>query len=256
MSVAPLVRSGLVAALLLSSTAATSGCISAQRQEKAAGRVTLGSAYLREGNLPGAIETLEEGAKLDRRNWAAWNKLGLAYMAAGAYDKADEAFLKALDIVPEEAEALTNYGSFLIRAGRPAEAIPILEKAGQDLTYRKPAIPLSNLGYAYLELGQPDMAVGILSDAIRRAPNLCQARFLRGMAYSELDKPGRALDDFDVVVQLCGEEATGAYFQAGKLLLDSNKRDEGCSYLLTAMEDAGDSELGHQARDLHKTACR
>lgn len=256
MAMASLFRTGLLATASLAVASTSSGCISATRQEKAAGRITLGSAYLREGNIPGAIEKLEEGAKLDRRNWSAWNRLGLAYMAAGAYDKADKAFLKSIDLVPEEAEALTNYGSFLIRAGRPAESLPVLERAVQDLTYRKPAIPLSNIGFAYLEMGQPEAALPPLNNAIRRAPNMCQARFLRGLAQSELDRPDAALADFDVVVQLCGDEATGAYYQAGRLLLETERRNEGCTYLLTAIQDAGDSELGNQARDLHRTACR
>ncbi len=248
-------RGVLLAGTLAALGAGTSGCISTARQEKAAGRVSLGAAYLREGNLPGAIETLEEGARLDRRNWAAWNKLGLAYMAAGAYDKSEKAFLKSIDLVPDEAEALTNYGSMLIRAGRSAEAIPILESATRDLTYRKPALPLSNLGYAHLTLGDYDRALPLFSDAIRRAPNLCQARFLRGLTYAQLEDTPRALEDFDAVIQLCGDEAPGAYYQAGKLLLETQKRNEGCTYLLTAMQEAADSELGEQARSLHRTAC-
>ena len=145
-SSSPLPRLALIVLTLGFHAMHSTGCTSAARREKAAGRITLGAAYLREGNLPSAISTLEEGAKLDRRNWSAWNKLGLAYMAAGATEKADEAFLKAIDLVPEEAEALTNYGTFLIRSGRPEESLPFLLKASATLTYRKPAIPLSNLG--------------------------------------------------------------------------------------------------------------
>ena len=234
----------------------SSGCISAARREKAAGRITLGSAYLREGNLPGAITTLEEGAKLDRRNWAAWNKLGLAYMAAGASEKAEDAFLKAIDLVPEEAEALTNYGTFLIRSGRPEESLPFLQKASASLIYRKPAIPLSNLGYAYHLLDRNAEALATLDDAVRRAPNLCQARFMRGVVLDALDQKPRALDDFQAVVRLCGEDAAGAYHQAGRLLLEQGQRNDGCTYLLTAVQAAGSSELGRIATELHEEECR
>ncbi len=250
------IRGAILAAALVCSSVAASGCISTARQDKASGRVSLGAAYLREGNLPGAIEILEEGARLDRRNWSAWNKLGLAYMAAGAYEKSEKAFLKAIDLVPDEAEALTNYGSMLIRVGRPSEAIPILEIATRDLTYRKPALPLSNLGYAHLRLGDHDRAILLLSDAIRRAPNLCQARFLRGLAYVEQEENTRALADFDVIIELCGDEAPGAYYQAGKILLETDKRNEGCTFLLTAMQEAPDSELGEQAKAIHRVACQ
>lgn len=232
------------------------GCITAARRDKAAGRITLGTAYLKEGNVPGAIEKLEEGAKLDRRNWAGWNKLGLAYMAAGAPDQAEEAFLKAIHIVPDEAEALTNYGTFLVRNGRPEEAIPVLTKAAKTLTYRKPAIPLSNLGYAYHLLDRNTEALANLDDAIRRAPNLCQARFMRGIVLDAMDRQPSALEDFEVVVQLCGEEAAGAYFQAGRLLLEQGRRNDGCTYLMTALQESGTSALGRQARELHGAECK
>lgn len=247
---APLRRACLVAVAVLATA-----CISAARQEKAASRVTLGSAYLREGNLPSAITTLEEAARLDRRNWSAWNKLGLAYMAAGAYDQADEAFVKALDLVPEEAEALTNRGSLLIRAGRAEEAIEPLSQAAASLTYRKPAVALSNLGYAYHQLGRYSEALASLDAAIRRAPNLCQARFVRGLVYRAVDETDRALDDFDVVIQLCGEEASGAYLQAGELLVEQGRRDDGCTYLLTALQEAGSGALSDAARAAHRGSC-
>jgi len=249
-------RLALIALALGVHALQSTGCISAARREKAAGRITLGAAYLREGNLPSAISTLEEGAKLDRRNWSAWNKLGLAYMAAGAPEKAEEAFLKAIDLVPEEAEALTNYGTFLIRVGRPEDAIPVLKKASESLTYRKPAIPMSNLGYAYHLLDRNTEALATLDDAIRRAPNLCQARFNRGLVLDSLDQKPRALDDFEAVVQLCGDEAAGAYHQAGRLLLEQGRRNDGCTYLLTAVQQAGESELGRLASELHQSECR
>jgi len=255
-SASPLIRLALVALALGVNALQSTSCISAARRDKAAGRITLGTAYLKEGNVPGAIEKLEEGAKLDRRNWAAWNKLGLAYMAAGAPERAEEAFLKAIDIVPDEAEALTNYGTFLVRNGRPEEAIPVLTQAAKTLTYRKPAIPLSNLGYAYHLLDRNTEALANLDDAIRRAPNLCQARFMRGIVLDTLDQKPRALEDFEVVVQLCGEEAAGAYYQAGRLLLEQGQRNDGCSYLLTAVQEGGSSELGRQASTLHDAECR
>ncbi len=231
------------------------GCISAARQEKAAGRVGLGSAYLREGNIPGAVRTLEEAARLDRRNWAAFNKLGLAYMAAGSTEKAGHAFERAMKLNEDEAELLVNYGNLLVRTGRLEEAAATFEVAAQDLTYRKPSIALSNLGFVRLQQGQHAEALAVLDQAIRRAPNLCQAHFNRGLVHEAMGSHDFALEDFEAVIEMCGEDASGAYLQAGMLLIDQKDRNTGCTYILTAVQDAGDTPLGREARQVHRQEC-
>ncbi len=241
-----------VFALLL---AGLGGCVSAARQEKAAGRVGLGAAYLREGNVPSAVSTLEEAARLDPRNWAAHNKLGLAYMAAGAAEDAEKAFERALKIEPEEPEVLVNYGNLLARTGRLEEAAVAFETAAASLTYRKPSLALSNLGLVRLRLGQHEQALLALDQAIRRAPNLCQAHFNRGLVHSEMGTADLALDDFEAVIEMCGEDATGAYLEAARLLLHGNERNSGCTYLLTAVQDGGNTPLGREARKLHQREC-
>lgn len=231
------------------------GCVSAVRQEKAAGQVGLGAAYLREGNVPGAVTTLEKAAKLDPRNWAAHNKLGLAYMAAGAPEKAEKAFQRALKLNDDEPEIQVNYGNLLFLLGRLDEAADAFATAAANLKYRKPSLALSNLGLVQLRMGRAEQALLTLDEAIRRAPNLCQARFNRGLVHDELGSAALALEDFEVVIELCGEEATGAYVQAARLLLDQNERNSGCTYLLTAVQDAGNSPLGREARKLHEREC-
>ena len=105
------------------------GCVSEARQKKAASRTTLGNAYLREGNLAGAVGMLEEASRADPRNWSAWNNLGLAYMSVGAAEKAEKAFKKAIKLVPDKAEVLNNYGTLLTRLGRLDEAVEVLTHA-------------------------------------------------------------------------------------------------------------------------------
>lgn len=235
-------------------TALLIGCVSSKRQESAGARTGLGAAYLQEGNAPAAVEELRKATKLDPRNWNAWNKLGLAYLAQGAVEEADEAFQKALKIAPENAEVNNNYAYLLTRMGRYEEAGAYYEAALDDLTYRKPALVLSNWGHALFLAGRHEEAVARLDQAVQRAPNLCQARFNRGLALEAVGRTTVALEDFEAVISLCGEDAAGAYFQAGKLLLDQQDRAGACEYLRTAAGDRG-SELGRAAADLHAREC-
>ena len=238
-------------ALLVSS----SGCVSAARQESAGAQIRLGAAFLQEGNAPDAVRVLQEAARLDPRNWNAWNKLGLAYFKQGASDLAEEAFLKGLKLVPENAEINNNYGYMLTRLGRYDEAIQHFERAMNDLTYRKPALVLSNWGHTLYMMERYDEAEQTLDRAIARAPNLCQALFNRGLVREAQSDQPKALDDFEAVIQMCGETSAGAYYRAGRVLLDLNDKRGACTYLKTAAKDGARTQLGDAAADLHAREC-
>lgn len=229
-------------------------CISPARKDKASSRVDLGSAYLRENDAPGAIPVLEEAARLDPQSWNAWNKLGLAYMAQGATDRATKAFSKAVRL-NEGAEVRNNYGILLLRTGDLEAAIEQFELALKDITYRKPALVLSNLGYALLLQGKHSDAVLRLSEAINRAPNLCQARFNRGLAYDALDNRGAALEDFETVIEICEDTAVGATFEAAQIRLKLGDPELACEELRTVMDQAQRSPLGDEAGKLHRQVC-
>jgi len=231
------------------------GCISTARQESAGAQVRLGAAFLQEGNAPDAVRALQEATRLDKRNWNAWNKLGLAYLKQGAPDLAESAFLKSLDLVPDNAEVNNNYGYMLVRMGRYEEALPRFDAAMRDLTYRKPSLVLSNWGHALYMLERYEEAEQKLDQAVARAPNLCQARFNRGLVREVRDDKGRALDDFEAVIQLCGDSAAGAYYRAGRVLLDLDDKRGACTYLRTAAEDGARTDLGDAAADLHAREC-
>lgn len=236
---------GLIAGLALSPA-----CVSAKRQMRASARVELGAAYLNENSPEAAIGALREAVKLDRFNWLAWEKLGLAYMAKGALPESEEAFQRALKLQPVNAEVLNNYGLMLLQAGRRAEAIASFEAATKDLAYRRPALTLTNLGYALFLDGQNDLAIKRLDEALKHSPNLCQARFNRGLAWQAKDEPVRALTDFEGVIQRCGELVPGAYFHAARLLVVQGDREAARAYLRTVERLAPDTDLSRASQDL------
>src|SRR6185436_11991771 len=145
---------------------ASISCVSTASQRKAQAQTDLGAAYLREGSLPDAVMALERAVKDDPRNWDAWQKLGIAYGASRAEDKALDAFDKALDIAPKSGEVNANYGTYLMKLGKVDAAIERFEVAKADLTYRNTANVLNNLGIALYAKGSHDEAIVVLSDAI------------------------------------------------------------------------------------------
>lgn len=236
-----------LAALLL--VGAQAGCVSAKRQQQANGRLELGAAYLNEGKPEAAIEELRTAVKADPGNWAAWEKLGLAYMARGALDESERAFKRAVRLQPKNAQVLNNYGLLLMRMERLDDAIEQFERAEEDLTYRKTALVLSNLGYALYLKGDYDRAIAKLDDAIRRSPELCPAWFHRGLAWQGKGKPDRALADLQTVIDKCGDEAPGAWYHGALVLESMGETDRARIWLLEVQRIAPNTDVASAAGD-------
>jgi tetratricopeptide (TPR) repeat protein len=78
--------------------------------------------------------------------------VGIAHRLRGRFDEAREAFTRALELAPDHAEAHESLGAMELVGGRPAEAIPHLERA-RDLDGSK-AITRSNLALSYAMVGR------------------------------------------------------------------------------------------------------
>lgn len=232
------------------------GCVSAQKQDQAASRALLGQAYLRESNPAGAVLILEEAVQLDRYNFEAWQNLALAYMSQGVFEDSERAFKKALQLAPGRAEINNNYGLLLLKLDRREESIASFEAAIADITYRSPALAMSNLGYVFYLDGRNDEALAHLTEALRRAPGLCQAQFNRGLVYRASGEADLALADFQQTIDTCGDTASGAYLQAAEVMLEQGDVYGGCVYLDRLATIDPHSPLGRDAREVRARSCQ
>jgi len=222
-------------------------CVTPREAARARAQADLGSAYLREGSTESAIASLQEAVRLDPRNWAAWSHLGMALAAKGQPAKAEEALERAVRLAGDRAEPHLNYGVVLFGMGRVDEAVAQYEAALADLTYRKPALILNDLGFALYSRGDLERADEVLSEAVRRAPNLCQARFNLGLVKRARHQDDDALSTFEEVLTMCPDEAVGAWFQAGTLLLDRGDRERAATYLGEVVKRAPGTEAARAA---------
>ena len=235
----------------------SAGCVTQKRVKQSKARTDLGTAYLREGNAPGAVQALRKATKHNPQNGEAWERLGLAYMASNSLDDAEGAFKKALRLADKDVGRVHyNYGLLLIRMERYDDAVLQIETTLNDLTYRTPARALNSLGFALYKLGKYDEAISRLTDAIRRTPALCQARFHRALAYHAKDQKEYALNDFEAVIQTCPDDPAGAYLHAAPVLFALDQREAGCHYLMTAQKSAPHTDLGRAAARLHAKECQ
>ncbi|MFN9610195.1 MAG: tetratricopeptide repeat protein [Pseudanabaena sp.] len=88
-----------------------------------------GNAYVRLGNVEGAIVIFRAAIKKNPELTAAYYNLGLAYAQAGNLKAAIHSFQRATRLDPKFAIAYSNLGAAQLQSGNPDQAIPNLQKA-------------------------------------------------------------------------------------------------------------------------------
>jgi len=99
---------------------------------------------------------------------AAWLDAGLAAHRQGDLDRAMAAYRQILALAPDHGPALNLLGTAVLQLGRPAEAVPYLERAARR--QRDDPQLLANLAQAYLACGRHGDAVDTFRKASRLAP--------------------------------------------------------------------------------------
>jgi tetratricopeptide (TPR) repeat protein len=142
----------------------------------------------------------------------AWMLKGDAWMLAGNYDEARNAFQKAITFNPNSAIASEKLAFASFKAGRFEDAIPYFKKSiKQEPDYRQ---PYYNLGLAYFELQQYDSTIFILTKLIELDKNYKDAYNLRARAHTRRENYSRAIVDIEAVISMDKKNAAAYYERA------------------------------------------
>ncbi|HEY5068908.1 MAG TPA: tetratricopeptide repeat protein [Candidatus Acidoferrum sp.] len=201
--------------------------------EKFGAAETLAAAHekLEHGQAQEAIAMLEQLRTTAGESAAGLqHELGIAYYRTGKLIPAEQAFARAMEQDAHDIESVQMRGLSLYRLGRPAAAIPFLERVRQwtpnanaDANYvlglcylnsqrfddarlafaRQFAVP-PNSGAAYLLLGKmlmqanlPEAAVDAARKALELSPKLALAHFMLGEFYLFKSDTDQALKEFE-----------------------------------------------------------
>lgn len=173
------------------------GCVTTQsgglpapapKETRLQAQLDLARANLRESNYERAREPLERALRIDPDSVEAHVLYAVLSNGEGEPDIAEDYFRKAVRLGPENSQALSNFGSYLIARGRPEEAVPLLQRAVQDPGYLQRSQAYENLGIASKRTGDLDGAQRAFVRAVSLDPNQARSSLeLAQMAYNNGD---------------------------------------------------------------------
>jgi predicted TPR repeat methyltransferase len=137
---------------------------------------------------------------------------GLAHHEAGRYEAAEQAYRASLERLPGRPSTLTNLGATLLKLGRHAEAIPLLEEA----VAREPANAQAHghLAAALAEAGQPPAALDAVRRSLALEPAAGAAWLLRGTLERELGQAAAAAGSFRQALAHGADPELAGYYLA------------------------------------------
>ncbi|WP_124330832.1 tetratricopeptide repeat protein [Desulfonema ishimotonii] len=183
----------------------------------------VGEAYMHAGNYTGALRELLKAEELTPDDIYIQNDLGLTYMAKERTDLAIRHFKKALDKNPGFTAARNNLGTAHMANSDWDAAITTFKKVLEDLLYPTPHFPHSNLGWAYYNKKQYDLAARHYSEALESQPRFVIAMRGLGRTYVAMKKIPDAVGMFKKAIGISPRFAP-LYLDLAKAYTAANDR--------------------------------
>jgi tetratricopeptide (TPR) repeat protein len=147
-------------------------------------------AWLRRGDAREGLTHALRALALDEANADAHHLAALIYLDLCQQPGAENCRLpeakrhaeEAVSIRKDYREAKNTLGVVLIHMKRPTDAIEVLRPLTGDILYTTPENAWGNLGWAYLESGQLDEAIGALERSVAAQPRFCVGFYRLGVA--------------------------------------------------------------------------
>ncbi len=170
-----------------------------KRQEEALRN--FGEAYIREEDYTKALRKLLEAEKLYAEDPHLQYDLGLVYMAKERIDLAIHHFKKAMEIKPDYTPAKNSLGAAYLAQKKWNDAISCFKEITEDLLYVTPHYPLSNLGWAYYNKKEYDLAEKYYQDALKIEPRFAIALSGLGKTYIATGRISEAIAALEKAVK-------------------------------------------------------
>ena len=170
------------------------GLMDSDRDSAASALYYVGVMALSAGDLDDAESIFLETRKYGLESDGLYLNLGAIKDRQNNRDKAEQYYLKALELNPGNLAAMENLTQLYIKSGREKEALGLLQEmeksrpGDMDIMKRKALLLLSVKDFSG--------AADILKEVIRQAPDETTLRYYLGLAYEESGKYDEAVTEY------------------------------------------------------------
>jgi Flp pilus assembly protein TadD len=188
---------------------------------------------MQKGEYAASIAEWNKALALQPDDASALSNYGSVLTAIGDFERADELFSKALLVDPENYKAYSNLGVSLARRGRFDDAAAQLRKA---LYYNPNDVrSLSTLGGILLNNGQSEEAMELLGEALELDPIDVDTLNNLGGGLARAGKFGEAIPHFEKALEL-QPNSFEPHYNLGRAFAATGRLDEGVRRLERAVE--------------------
>ncbi|HYD59352.1 MAG TPA: type IV pilus biogenesis/stability protein PilW [Noviherbaspirillum sp.] len=139
-------------------------------QRRARIRLQLAIGYYEQRQMGVALDEIRQALAADPAFAEAYVMRALIYMDMGENKLADENFLQAIKLSPNNPDFNNNYGWFLCQNGREKDSIAYFDAALKNRSYQSPAKALNNAGICSMKLKNKSAAERYFSQAFQYDP--------------------------------------------------------------------------------------
>ena len=153
----------------------------------------LGEAYMQQGDFSSALREFLKAEKIYSKDPLLHFDLGYAYMEKNRLELAIKHYKKAVKLKPDYASARNNLGTAYLADKEWDEAIACFKEIIDDIFYTTPQNPLTNLGWAYYNKQEYELAEKYFLDALKLEPGFIMAMLGLGRNYMAMERAADAV---------------------------------------------------------------
>jgi len=153
----------------------------------------------RDESIPKAKEATNRALEIDENLGDVHTALGIVKLSAWDWAGSEQELKLGLDLNPENSQAHHWYALYLSAMGKHKQALEISHKA-----VSLSPVPYSDIGHAsiYYFAHQFEKMVEVLTETIKKDPELAPAYDWLGMAYCQLKQFGNSIEVYRKAVEL------------------------------------------------------
>ena len=208
--------------------------------ETATYQIQITQGYLVKCMYPQALIEVKKALDQHPENYLLYDKVGVVYFLMKEYDLAESFFKKSLALKKNYSEARMNLARTLIEKKKINEALSLVKKTENDLTYTNPEKVYTTLGELYFLKKNKVLTQKYLDSALEMNPRMCLAYYYLGRHYLDQKKNDQAVKNFKLTSKCqirneehkyCGGRNVDFYYYQGIGEIRLGKKKDGAESL-------------------------